>query len=103
MTNNLIFYQTIFNTSINKSISYPSSTIQDKINKTFNQHGLLIDKYLDKTIPEEDDYSNNSFTLEYCILFFLILSFFCLIYYYREKLVKSFRERHKRSVLKYSV
>jgi len=82
--------------------SSSSTTSEYKSNKTFSQHGLLIDKYLDKTIIEED-YSKNLYAWKDFLLFLFIVCFISFIYYYRNTLVKVFRERHKRSVLKYSV
>jgi hypothetical protein len=70
--------------------------------KPFSQHGLLIDKYLDNNTIDEDS-MNDSFLSKYFIHFVFIIFFVCLVYYYRDTLFKSFRERHKRSVLKYSV
>ncbi len=116
LTNNLIIYQKIFDPIFannktkklvkpfkkSKSSSSSTTTSEYKSNKTFSQHGLLIDKYLDKTIIEED-YSKNLFAWEYFLLFLFIFCFISFIYYYRNTLVKVFRERHKRSVLKYSV
>jgi hypothetical protein len=108
----LILYQTIFDPIFlnkNKKISkqfnktkYRSPTNEYKTNKIFSQHGLLIDKYLDnKTIDE--NLMDNSFPWKYFLQFLFISFLIFLIYYNRDCLFKTFRERHKRSVLKYSV
>ncbi len=112
LTNNLILYQTIFDpifSNKNKKIfkqfnktKYQSSTNESKIHKTFSQHGLLIDKYLNNETFDGNS-MDNSFPWKYFVYFVFIIFFICLIYYYRDGLFKSFRERHKRSVLKYSV
>jgi len=112
LTNNLILYQTIFDplfSNKNKNIfkqfnktKYRLSTNEYKINKTFSQHGLLIDKYLDNEKIDEN-LMNDSFPWKYFLQFLFISFLIVLIYYNRDCLFKRFRERHKRSVLKYSV
>jgi hypothetical protein len=86
-----------------KKSKYSSlSTVEYRTNKTNNQHGLLIDKYLDETITNENDL-NNSCIWKYLLIFFIIFFVVYFIYYFHDNLLKTFRERHKRSVLKYSV
>ncbi len=112
LTNNLILYQTIFDpifTNKNKRIfkqlnktKIQTSTNESKIDRTFSQHGLLIDKYLNR-IPVDEDSTYDSFLWKDFILFVFLFVFLYLICYFRDSLLKTFRERHKRSVLKYSV
>ncbi|CAF3483544.1 unnamed protein product [Rotaria sp. Silwood1] len=77
LTNNLIFYQTIFNPIFSnknkktiklKKPKYQSSKVISNATKIYSQHGLLIDKYMDKTI-DDDNYMNNSFLKTYFIRF----------------------------------
>jgi hypothetical protein len=85
-----------------KSSSSSTTTSEYKSNKTFSQHGLLIDKYLNR-IPVDEDSTYDSFLWKDFILFVFLFVFLYLICYFRDSLLKTFRERHKRSVLKYSV
>jgi hypothetical protein len=113
LTNNLILYQTIFDSILSKKnnkkifkpinkTKYQLSTNEYKIKKTFSQHGLLIDKYLDARTMDDNSMDDSFPWKDFLGVLFLIF-FICLICYYRDCLLKSFRERHKRSVLKYSV
>ena len=113
LPNNLIVYQTIFASifsnktkrifrPLNKT-KFARSSIEQQTSRTFPQHGLLIDKYLMKKTLDDDNETNDSLTWKSFlpfVVFFLVL-FLC--YYFRENLLKTFRERRKRSVLKYSV
>lgn len=113
LPNNLIFYQTILipifsNKTKNniklklKRTKYQNTKMTYNVTKTFSEHGLLIDKYLGETTSNED-YTNDSFLKSHYIRIFCILFFLFLVYYCRDSLLRRFRERHKRSVLKYSV
>jgi hypothetical protein len=112
LTNNLIIYQTIFDPiftnkkkrplkQLNKT-KFQTSTNEYNIPRTFSQHGLLIDKYLNKISVDEDS-TNDSFLRNDFIRFVFLFVFLFLIFYFRNSLLKPFRERQKRSVLKYSV
>ena len=114
LTNNLIFYQSIFDNrySNRKKSSVKhfrkskenSSTSGHKPSTTKYDHGLLIDRYLDQTTPTTIETRLDQL-LQWTILLPCVLlccSLYCL-YAYRDHLVRMFRERHKRSVLKYSV
>ncbi|CAF4097964.1 unnamed protein product [Rotaria sp. Silwood2] len=77
LTNNLIFYQTMFNPIFSnknkntiklKKSKHQWSKVTSNATKTYSQHGLLIDKYLDKTINDEN-YTTNSFLKIYFIKF----------------------------------
>ncbi|CAF4894085.1 unnamed protein product [Rotaria socialis] len=71
LTNNLNFYQSmfisIFSTKNKKSFNlkkskYQTAKITANATKIFSQHGLLIDRYLDKTMSDEN-YTNNLFSI----------------------------------------
>ena len=87
---------------LNKTKSQ-TSTIEYKIPKTYHEHGLLIDKYLNKISIDDQDTINNSVPWNDFIGFILLFICLSLIFYFRNSLLKPFRERQKRSVLKYSV
>jgi hypothetical protein len=82
---------------------YQTSTTEYKVPRTFHEHGLLIDKYLNKISIDEQDSINNSVLWNDFIRFGLLFICLSLIFYFRNSLLKPFRERQKRSVLKYSV
>ncbi|CAF0947525.1 unnamed protein product [Rotaria sordida] len=88
LTNNLIFYQTIFNpvfsnknkkTEKLKNSKHQSSKVIYNATKTYSQHGLLIDKYLDKTINDENYTNDYLFSKKYSIQFLCIFCFINLI------------------------
>lgn len=108
LPNNLIVYQTIFASIFSnktKRISRPLNktkfariSSEQQTSKTYPQHGLLVDKYLmQKTLD------NNEMTWKSFLPFFILFLILVLVYYCRDYLLKAFRERRKRSVLKYSV
>lgn len=111
LPNNLIVYQTIFASifsnktkrifrPLNKT-KFARSSTEQQTSKTFPQHGLLIDKYLMKKMPDNE--TSDSLTWKSFLPFVVFFLVVFLVYYFRDHLLKTFRERRKRSVLKYSV
>lgn len=112
LPNNLIVYQTIFDTifsnktkrifrPLNKT-KFSKSSADTATSRTFPQHGLLIDKYLTDS-PLDASPSTNSLTWNSFLPYVVLILILVLVYYFRDQLLKAFRERRKRSVLKYSV
>lgn len=70
------------------------------VSRTFSKHGLLIDKYLNRTMAVKENAPSPLFSWT---TLFLVVLVMIVLFENRSSLVKAFRERHKRSVLKYSV
>lgn len=95
----------LFNRS-HQRLFYPllSTPVVESSSKVAHQHGLLIDQYLSGNTPKSSTDISSSFFSSWPFFLLVLLVFsLCVLWRNRQALSHRFRERQKRSVLKYSV